>query len=113
MTAWSIDALEQLQPMPVGGLEESRLDRWLSVGDTKQVCGQFGKKGAFMLAQVVAGCRRMTSFGTSRETRIPKLRGERIKERTSTVLSAQVEALPGSFLAFTMRYDHVLRGFPS
>ena len=27
MTAWSIDALKKLQPMPVGGLEESRLDR--------------------------------------------------------------------------------------
>ena len=64
-------------------------------------------------ARRVRSCCRMTSFGTSRETRVPKLRGERIKERTSTVLSAQVEALPGSFLAFTMRYDHVLRGFPS
>ena len=109
MTAWSIDALKQIQRMPVGGLEESRLDRVAQRRSAGSSARRVRSRWR-MLAQVVAGCRKMTSSRTSRETRVPKLRGERIRE-PSAVRSAQAEALPGSF-AFTLQYDHVLCGFP-
>ena len=109
MTAWSIDAPKQIQPMPVSGLEESV--KVGSSGSASETPSRFAGSSTRrvrsqwrMLAQVVAGCRRITSFRTSRETRVPKLRGERIRE-PSTVPSAQAEALPGSFLAFTLQKD--------
>ena len=74
ITAWSLDTLKQIQPRLLdglrAGLDEARVDRWISGGFAKQNFGQFGKKvlsPSCMFVWLAAGCQKMLSFGSWQE----------------------------------------------